>query len=98
MSTKDNGDNSYLQLFYILLQIAPYAIEKYIDRNYPGGFICALRDKVDFLMEKASSEQRKILSQLYSEYNVYIVIVMMASRWYSIVIHIFKIPNILSRF
>jgi hypothetical protein len=75
----------------ILLKIAPYAIERYIDRNYPGGFICALRDKVDFLMEKASPEQRKILSQLYCEFNMYIVIVMMAIRWYSIVIHIFKI-------
>jgi hypothetical protein len=42
-------------------------------------------------MEKASPEQRKILSQLYSELNMYIVIVMMTIRWYSIVIHIFKI-------
>ena len=81
MSTKEKRDNSYLHLVYILLKIAPYAIEMYIDRNYPGGFICALRDKVDFLMEKASPEQRKILSQLYSEYNVYIVIVKRAIRW-----------------
>jgi hypothetical protein len=81
MSTKEKGDSSYLHLVYILLKIAPYAIQMYIDRNYPGGFICALRDKVDFLMEKASPEQRKILSQLYSEYNVYIVIVMMAISW-----------------
>ena len=81
MSTKEKGDSSYLHLVYILLKIAPYAIQMYIDRNYPGGFICALRDKVDFLMEKASPEQRKILLQLYSEYNVYIVIVMMAISW-----------------
>jgi hypothetical protein len=39
MSTKEKGDSSYLHLVYILLKIAPYAIEMYIDRNYPGGFI-----------------------------------------------------------
>jgi hypothetical protein len=61
MSKQDKKRDNYLRVAYILLKIAPYAIEKYVDKHYSGGFIGALRDKAHILKEKATPDQRKIL-------------------------------------
>jgi hypothetical protein len=45
MSKQDKKRDNYLRVAYIILKIAPYAIEKYVDKHYSGGFIGALRDK-----------------------------------------------------
>ena len=69
MSKRDKKRDDYFRVAYILLKIAPYAIEKYVDRHYSGGFIGALRDKAYILKEKATPDQRKILLPLCSKYQ-----------------------------
>jgi len=61
MSTKEKGDNSYLHLVYILLKIVPYAIEKYIERNYPGGFIC--RSVISLMTCDRSVVSRRVMGK-----------------------------------
>jgi len=69
MSKRDQKRDNYFRVAYILLKIAPYAIEKYVDKHYSGGFIGALRDKAYILKEKAAPNQRKILLPLCSKYQ-----------------------------
>ena len=79
MSEQDKKRDNYLCVAYILLKIAPYAIEKYVDKHYSGGFIGALRDKAHILKEKATPDQRKILLPLCSKYEK--MVLLEGSSW-----------------
>ncbi|VDI64950.1 Hypothetical predicted protein [Mytilus galloprovincialis] len=60
-----------LQAAYTVLYTVPRAIEHYIDREYKGGFLQAIRDHKDQLKTKLRSDEWDLLSQLIVHHRLY---------------------------
>ncbi|XP_076116866.1 uncharacterized protein LOC143084339 [Mytilus galloprovincialis] len=64
-------EDNRLQAAYTVLYIVPRAIEHYIDREYKGGFLKAIRDHKDQLKTKLRSDEWDLLSQLIVHHRLY---------------------------
>ncbi|XP_071123631.1 uncharacterized protein [Mytilus edulis] len=63
--------DTLLQAAYTVLYTVPVAVEHYIDREYKGGFLQAIRDHEDQLKTKLRLEEWDLLSQLIVHYRLY---------------------------
>ncbi|CAG2210234.1 unnamed protein product [Mytilus edulis] len=64
-------EDNRLQAAYTVLYTVPRAIEHYIDREYKGGFLQAIRDHKDQLKTKLRSDEWDLLSQLIVHHRLY---------------------------
>ena len=61
-----------LQAACTIIYTVPRAIEHYIDREYEGGFLQAIRDYKDQLKTKLRSEEWDLLTQLIGTLLTYL--------------------------
>ncbi|VDI04654.1 Hypothetical predicted protein, partial [Mytilus galloprovincialis] len=64
-------EDNRLQAAYTVLYTVPRAIEHYIDREYKGGFLQAIRDHKNQLKTKLRSDEWDLLSQLIVHHKLY---------------------------
>ncbi|XP_071127703.1 uncharacterized protein [Mytilus edulis] len=64
-------EDNLLHVAYTILYTVPRAIEDYIEREYKGGFLQAIRDYKDQLKAKLMSEEWDLLSQLIVHHRLY---------------------------
>lgn len=65
-------EDNLLHAAYTILYTVPRAIEDYIEREYAGGFLQAIRDYKDQLKAKLGSKEWDLLSQLIGTLFTYI--------------------------